>query len=79
METVMGAVGPEICDRVPPNTEAKKPTAIAPYRPAAAPMPEAMPKPSATGNATTMEVTPPKMSPRRVARSYFHAGIPEFF
>ena len=30
MATVMGAVGPEICARVPPNTDAKKPTAIAP-------------------------------------------------
>ena len=29
MATVMGAVGPEICERVPPNTAAKKPTAIA--------------------------------------------------
>ena len=26
----MGPVGPDICDRVPPNTAAKKPTAIAP-------------------------------------------------
>ena len=30
MATVIDGVGPEICDRVPPNTEAKKPTAIAP-------------------------------------------------
>ena len=29
MATVMGAVGPEICERVPPNTAAKNPTAIA--------------------------------------------------
>ena len=28
--TVIGAVGPEICERVPPNTDAKKPTAMAP-------------------------------------------------
>ena len=30
MATVIGAVGPEICDRVPANIEAKKPVAIAP-------------------------------------------------
>ena len=30
MATVIDGVGPEICDRVPPKTEAKKPTAIAP-------------------------------------------------
>ena len=28
--TVMGPVGPEIWDLVPPKTDAKKPTAIAP-------------------------------------------------
>ena len=28
--TAIGPVGPDICDRVPPNTAAKKPTAIAP-------------------------------------------------
>ena len=71
MATVMGAVGPEIWKRVPPNTEAKKPTAITPYRPAAAPRPDATPKASDTGSATTAEVRPPKMSPRRVRRSYF--------
>ena len=37
MATAMGPVGPEICDRVPPKTAAKKPTAIAPYMPASAP------------------------------------------
>ena len=30
MATVMEGVGPDIWDRVPPNTEAKNPTAIAP-------------------------------------------------
>ena len=39
----IGAVGPDIWVCVPPKTAAKKPTAIAPYRPAAAPMPEATP------------------------------------
>ena len=38
--TAIGAVGPEICDRVPPNTAAKNPTAMAPYSPAAAPSPD---------------------------------------
>ena len=28
--TDIGPVGPDICDRVPPKTAAKKPTAIAP-------------------------------------------------
>ena len=69
MATAMGAVGPDIWDRVPPNTAAKKPTAIAPYRPAAAPSPDATPKASDTGNATTVEVIPPKRSPRNVSRS----------
>ena len=66
MATVIGAVGPEICDRVPPNTEAKKPTAMTLYIPAAAPRPEATPKASATGSATTADVRPPKKSPRKV-------------
>ena len=30
MATDIGPVGPEICERVPPNTAAKNPTAIAP-------------------------------------------------
>ena len=30
MATLIGAVGPEICERVPPNTAAKNPTAMAP-------------------------------------------------
>ena len=65
----IGPVGPEIWERVPPNTAAKKPTAIAPYMPASAPSPEATPKASATGNPTTAAVTPPKRSPRKVWRS----------
>ena len=69
MATVIGAVGPEIWDRVPPNTAAKKPTAIALYMPAAGPRPDATPKASATGSATTAAVTPPKTSPRRVCKS----------
>ena len=67
--TVIGAVGPEIWDRVPPKIAAKKPIAIAPYRPAAAPRPEATPKAIATGSATTAAVTPPKISPRSVCKS----------
>ena len=30
MATAIGPVGPDIWDRVPPNIDAKKPTAIAP-------------------------------------------------
>ena len=69
--TAIGAVGPEICERVPPNTAAKNPTAMAPYRPAAAPNPDATPNASDTGSATTAEVSPPNRSPRSVSRSYF--------
>ena len=70
MATVIGAVGPEIWDLVPPNTAAKKPTAIAPWRPATAPMPEATPSARATGRATTVAVNAPNRSPRKVATSY---------
>ena len=69
MATAMGPVGPEIWDLVPPKTAAKKPTAMAPYRPAMAPRPDATPKARATGSPTTAAVTPPKTSPRRVCRS----------
>ena len=68
MATAMGAVGSDIWDRVPPNTAAKKPTAIAPYRPAAAPSPDATPKASDTGSAIAVEVMPPNRSPRKVSR-----------
>ena len=64
--TVIGAVGPEIWERVPPNTAAKKPTAMAPCNPATAPIPEATPRARATGSATTVEVSPPNRSPRNV-------------
>ena len=67
--TAIGPVGPDICDRVPPNTAAKKPTAIAPYMPASAPKPDATPKANATGSPTTAAVIPPKTSPRNVCRS----------
>ena len=67
--TAIGPVGPEICDRVPPNTAAKNPTAMAPYSPATAPRPEATPNASATGSPTTAAVTPPNKSPRSVCRS----------
>ena len=66
--TAIGPVGPDIWDRVPPNTAAKNPTAMAPYRPAIAPRPDATPKASDTGSPITAAVTPPKTSPRRVWR-----------
>ena len=65
---VIGPVGPEIWEGVPPKTEAKKPTAMAPYIPAIGPMPDAAPKAKATGNATTAVVTPPNASPRRLRK-----------
>ena len=67
--TIIGPVGPEICEGVPPNRAAKKPTNIAPYTPAIGPAPEASPKARARGSATTPAVRPPKMSPRRWERS----------
>ena len=69
MATLMGPVGPDIWERVPPNTAAKKPTAMAPYIPAMGPRPEATPKARATGNPTTDAVIPPKRSPRSMARA----------
>jgi hypothetical protein len=68
MTTVIGPVGPETCAGVPPNIAAKNPQAIAPYRPAIAPAPEATPNASANGRATTAAVNPPKISPRSVER-----------
>jgi hypothetical protein len=35
--TVIGPVGPEICECVPPNKAAKKPSNVAPIKPANAP------------------------------------------
>ena len=61
--TVIGPVGPEICDGVPPNSAAKKPTIIAPYKPAIAPAPDDTPKAKAKGKATTAAVIPPNKSP----------------
>ena len=66
--TAIGPVGPEIPVLVPPNADAKKPTATAPYSPAITPRPDATPKASASGNATTAAVNPPKASPRSVCR-----------
>ena len=43
--------GPRDLDLVPPNTAAKKPTAIAPWRPATAPMPEATPSARSNGES----------------------------
>ncbi len=61
--TVMGPVGPLICEGVPPNTAAKNPRKIAPYNPAAAPRPDCRPNASASGRATIPAVNPPKKSP----------------
>ncbi len=43
MATDIGPVGLDMRHRAPPNTAAKKPTAIAPYIPAIAPKPEVTP------------------------------------
>ena len=62
--TVIGPVGSEISVGVPPKREATRPMITAPHKPAAAPAPEATPKASAMGRATTAAVNPPKRSPR---------------
>ena len=71
--TVIGPVGPLICDGVPPNIAAKNPSRVAPTRPANAPIlaaegslipPKAcIPKANANGNATMPAVRPPVKSP----------------
>ncbi len=61
--TVIGPVGSEIRVGVPPKRAAKKPTKIAPHKPAEAPAPEATPNVSAIGKAITAAVIPPKISP----------------
>ena len=74
--TVIGPVGPLIWEGVPPNSEAKKPSIIAPVKPAKAPTapmlptsstlitPNAwIPKAKANGKATIPAVNPPKISP----------------
>ena len=80
--TVIGPVGPLICEGVPPNKEAKKPIIIAPVNPAKAPIapifgtsstlitPKAwIPNAKAKGNATIPAVIPPKTSPLTVFES----------
>ena len=66
--TVIGGVGLDICVGVPPNTAAKKPTAMALYKPAMGPSPDAMPKANATGRATMAAVTPPNTSPDNLCK-----------
>lgn len=61
---------------VQPNRVAQKPKAIAPYKPAIGPTPEATPNAKASGSAITAAVTPPKRSPLRV---FMDAFIKEIF
>ncbi len=63
--TVIGPVGPDACVAVPPSAAARMPSAIAPYRPAAAPIPDCTPKASASGRAMTPATNPPDKSPFR--------------
>ena len=63
MYFVIGPVGPDTCEGVPPKIAAKKPVIIAPYSPASAPAPEASPIARAKGNATMAAVIPPVISP----------------
>ena len=68
MITVIGPVGSDIKVGVPPNTAAKKPIIIAPYKPASGPTPDATPKVKAKGNETIAAVNPPNTSPRRLLK-----------
>jgi hypothetical protein len=68
MTTVIGPVGPETWEGVPPNRAAKKPTNTAPYSPVMGPAPEATPNARARGKATIAAVTPPNKSPRRLLK-----------
>lgn len=60
--TVIGHVGQLTCVGVPPNKAATIPKIIAPYKPAAAPIPDCSQNANAIGNATIPAVKPPKMS-----------------
>jgi hypothetical protein len=61
--TVMGPVGSDIRVGVPPNSAAKNPIIMAPYKPASGPAPEAKPNARAKGKDTIAAVKPPKISP----------------
>ena len=56
--TVMAPVGPLTWNFEPPKSAAKKPAIIAVVRPAAALIPDVMPKPIASGKATIATVIP---------------------
>ena len=56
--TVIAPVGPLTWNLEPPNRAAKNPAMIAVVNPAAADMPEVMPKPIANGRATMATVIP---------------------
>lgn len=66
MITVIGPVGSEIRVEEPPNKAAKKPTKMAPHRPASAPAPEATPNANANGSEMMAVVTPPNRSQRKL-------------
>ena len=67
--TVIGPVGPLACVSVTPNEQLKNSTAIAPYKPAAAPMPDWTPNAKADGKATTPATKPPVGSPWKFLKS----------
>ena len=67
--TVIAPVGPDTCRLDPPNTAAAAPATIAVTSPAVAPTPDATPKASANGNATTATVTPASRSLPQPPRS----------
>src|SRR5688500_3362853 len=68
--TAMNApVGPEICTRVPPNSDVATPATIAVYRPCAGVTPDAIANAMARGSATTPTTRPAAKSRGRCARA----------
>ena len=67
--TTMAPVGPDTWTWEPPKIAAISPATIAVIRPASAPTPEEMPKPSARGSATIPTVSPAIRSLRQLRGS----------
>ena len=59
--TMNAPVGPEICNRLPPNAEVKNPATMAVYSPCSGLAPEAMANAMASGKATTPTTRPAAM------------------
>ena len=74
--TVIAPVGPVTWRFEPPKIAARAPATIAVIRPARAPSPEAAPKASASGSATTATVSPASRSFRGLRRAALQSADP---